>query len=169
MNGFPDAYLDIETTGLCCEADYITVIGIYFHNGIVGHLVQLYNEKLSCGSLLKCLEGTENVFTYNGDRFDLPFIRAHYGADLGKMHNHTDLMFDCWKHNLKGGFKAVLRKLDIDRETEGLSGLHAVWLWDKYCRTKDESALRLLLKYNRDDVVNLKQLRDSLSGLGTSD
>ena len=165
MDGFADAYLDIETTGLSSYSGHITVIGIYFHNGEEGQLVQLYNEKLNCSNLLKCMEGTENMFTYNGDRFDLPFIKAHLGADLGRMHNHIDLMFDCWKYNLRGGLKAVLRKLDINRETEGLTGLHAVWLWEKYCRTGDESALSLLLKYNRDDVINLKQLRDSLSGM----
>ncbi|MBN1375916.1 MAG: ribonuclease H-like domain-containing protein [Dehalococcoidia bacterium] len=163
MIGFPDAYLDIETTGLYAQRDRITVIGIYFHNGYEGRLVQLYNEKLSCSNLLCTMEGTENVFTYNGDRFDIPFINVHFGADLSRMHQHTDLMFDCWKHDLKGGFKAVLRRLDISRETDGLTGLHAVWLWDKYCRTHDNSALDLLLKYNRDDVVNLKQLRESLS------
>ncbi|MBN1376593.1 MAG: ribonuclease H-like domain-containing protein [Dehalococcoidia bacterium] len=161
--GFADAYLDIETTGLYAARDRITVIGIYFHNGEEGRLVQLYNEKLSCSNLLSTMEGTENIFTYNGYRFDLPFINAHFGADLISMHKHTDLMFDCWRHNLKGGFKVVLRKLDISRETDGLTGLHAVWLWDKYCRTNDRSALDLLLKYNRDDVVNLKQLRESLS------
>ena len=167
MIGFPDAYLDIETTGLYPQRDRITVIGIYFHNGDEGHLVQLYNDKLNCDELLKTMEGTNNVFTYNGDRFDLPFIQVHFGADLSQMHKHTDLMFDCWRHNLKGGFKAILRRLGISRETDGLTGLHAIWLWEKYCKTDDKSALDLLLKYNRDDVVNLKQLRESLSSIDT--
>jgi len=74
-------------------------------------------------------------------------------------------MFDCWNHNLRGGFKAVLRSLGIDRETEGLSGLHAIWLWERYSQENDLSALELLLKYNRDDVVNLKQLKDLLAGI----
>jgi uncharacterized protein len=169
MIGFPDAYLDIETTGLYAERDSITVIGIYFHNGSEECLVQLYNEQLNCANLLKAMEGTENVFTYNGDRFDLPFIRTHFGSDLRQMHKHTDLMFDCWKYNLKGGYKSVLRRLGIDRETEGLSGLHAIWLWEKYRSSKDKSALNLLLKYNRDDVVNLKQLRESLSAIESQD
>jgi len=168
MIGFPDAFLDIETTGLYAHRDRITVIGIYFHNGNEGRLIQLYNEKLSCPELLNIMEGTENVFTYNGDRFDLPFIHAHFGTDLGRTHKHTDLMFDCWRHNLKGGFKAVLRRLEIDRETDGLTGLHAVWLWEKYCRANDVSALKLLLRYNRDDVINLKQLRESLSLIDSS-
>lgn len=163
MIGFNDAYLDIETTGLYAYHDRITVIGIYFHNGKEGRMVQLYNERLRCKNLLDVMEGTENIFTYNGERFDLPFINAHMGADLGRMHRHTDLMYDCWRHNLKGGLKAVLRRLEITRETDGLTGMHAVWLWEKYCQTNDKAALDLLLQYNQDDVINLKQLRESLA------
>lgn len=165
MIGFSNAYLDIETTGLYPYQDSITVIGIYFCDDNNGRLVQLYDNSLNCNALLKALEGTDNVYTYNGERFDLPFIRTHLGPDLSLMHRHTDLMFDCWKYNLKGGFKAVLRRLGIDRETEGLSGLHAIWLWEQYRKQNDKAALELLLKYNRDDVVNLKQLKDSLAGI----
>jgi uncharacterized protein len=165
MNGFSNAFLDIETTGLYPNEDSITVIGIYFCDEAEGQLVQLYDSSLNCDALLKVMEGTDNVYTYNGERFDLPFIKAHLGPDLSMMHKHTDLMFDCWRYNLKGGFKAVLRRLGIERETEGLSGLHAIWLWEQYTKQKDQAALELLLKYNRDDVVNLKQLRDSLAGI----
>jgi uncharacterized protein len=162
MIGFPDAYLDIETTGLYAYRHRVTVIGIYFHDGARGQLVQLYDETLTCGHLSKSMEGTQNVFTYNGDRFDLPFIRERLGADLGRMHRHRDLMFDCWENDLKGGLKAVLRQLGIDRETEGLNGFHAVRLWEQYRLSNDREALDLLLRYNRDDVVNLKELRDRL-------
>ena len=165
MIGFDNAYLDIETTGLYPDLDNITVIGIYFCDENEGELVQLYDSSLNCDALLRAMEGTSNIFTYNGERFDLPFIRTCLGPDLGRLHRHTDLMFDCWKYNLKGGFKSVLRRLGIDRETEGLSGLHAIWLWEQYTKLNDLSALELLLKYNRDDVINLKQLKDSLAGL----
>ncbi len=162
MDGFPDAYLDIETTGLNSWESSITVIGIYFCNENEGRLVQLYEDKLNRKSLLKTLEGSPNLFTYNGKNFDLPFIRMHLGPDLGFMHDHIDLMYDCWRYNLKGGFKAVLKRLGISRETEGITGWHAVWLWEQYKHDGDQNALDVLLKYNRDDVVNLKQLREHI-------
>jgi len=163
MIGFPDAYLDIETTGLYPHESRITVIGIYFCNGDDGKLVQLYDSGLSCDHLLNAMEGTEHVFTYNGSRFDIPFIRAHLGPDLALMHRHTDLMYTCWDHNLRGGFKRVLQHLGIYRETEGLNGLDAIMLWQQYKSSNDRDALDLLLRYNRDDIVNLRQLRDALA------
>jgi uncharacterized protein YprB with RNaseH-like and TPR domain len=163
MIGFPDAYLDIETTGLYPLESRITVIGIYFCNKHEGKLVQLYDDKLTCKNLLKAMEGSDNMFTYNGSRFDVPFIRTRLGPDLGLMHFHTDLMNECWKFNLRGGFKAVLKRLCVSRETEGLNGLDAIWLWQRYSQNGDRSALDLLLRYNRDDVVNLKDLREKLA------
>ncbi len=162
MIGFPDAYLDIETTGLDPQESRITVIGIYFCNGDDGRLVQLYDAGLSCQSLLNSMEGTQHVFTYNGSRFDIPFIQAHLGPDLERMHLHTDLMYQCWDLNLRGGFKRVLKHLGISRETDGLNGLDAISLWQQYKESNDRAALDLLLRYNRDDIVNLRQLRDAL-------
>ena len=163
MIGFPDAYLDIETTGLYPHESRITVIGIYFCNGDDGKLVQLYDHNLDCDNLLRAMEGTEQVFTYNGSRFDIPFIRARLGPDLEAMHLHTDLMYKCWDLNLRGGFKKVLQHLGIFRETEGLSGMDAIHLWQLYKKENDRDALDLLLRYNRDDIVNLRQLRDALA------
>jgi len=168
MIGFPDAYLDIETTGLYPHESRITVIGIYFCNGDDGRLVQLYDSSLSCENLLDIMKGTEHMFTYNGSRFDIPFIRARLGPDLGLLHLHTDLMYKCWDHNLRGGFKRVLQHLGISRETEGLNGMDAIWLWQRYKQSNDRDALDLLLRYNRDDIVNLRQLRDALDEINMS-
>jgi len=165
MIGFPDAYLDIETTGLYPHESSITVIGIYFCNGAESKLVQLYDEKLTCKNLLSVMEGTEQMFTYNGSRFDVPFIRTHFGPDLDLMHPHIDLMYKCWSFNLRGGFKKVLRQLGISRETEGMNGLDAIWLWQQYKHSNNRAALNQLLRYNRDDIVNLKDLREALAAI----
>ncbi|MFA5079380.1 MAG: ribonuclease H-like domain-containing protein [Dehalococcoidia bacterium] len=163
MIGYPEAYLDIETTGLYPHESAITVIGIYFCNGDDGRLVQLYDSTVSCDNLLEAMRGTEHMYTYNGSRFDIPFIRACLGPDLDRLHRHTDLMYKCWDYNLRGGFKRVLQHLGIFRETEGLNGMDAIRLWERYKQFNDPDALDLLLRYNRDDIVNLRQLRDALA------
>jgi hypothetical protein len=71
-------------------------------------------------------------------------------------------MYDCWRCNLKGGFKAVEQKLGIARESLGITGWDAVLLWNRYKRYGDLNSLKTLLKYNEEDVVNLKTLREKL-------
>jgi uncharacterized protein YprB with RNaseH-like and TPR domain len=71
-------------------------------------------------------------------------------------------MYDCWKNNLRGGFKAVERQLGIDRESKGIDGLEAVRLWWKYIDAFDLEALNTLLQYNKEDVLNLKILKDKI-------
>jgi uncharacterized protein YprB with RNaseH-like and TPR domain len=71
-------------------------------------------------------------------------------------------MYDCWRNNLYGGFKAVEQQLGITRRLTGIGGFEAVMLWWRYVNEGDRGALKLLLEYNREDVINLKVLRQSL-------
>lgn len=164
MRQLTDAYLDIETTGLSRFYDYITVIGIYRCDGTNNQLVQLVGEEVTGDNLFKALENVSAIYTYNGSRFDLPFIYASLGIDLTDYYLHHDLMYDCWRNNLYGGFKAVEQQLGVPRQLKGIGGLEAVWLWWKYQNNGDQNALTLLLQYNKDDVVNLKTLRERLDG-----
>jgi uncharacterized protein YprB with RNaseH-like and TPR domain len=71
-------------------------------------------------------------------------------------------MYDCWNNNLYGGFKAVERQLGIKRRLTEVNGYEAVRLWWKYVNDYNEDALTTLLEYNREDVVNLKTLKEIL-------
>ncbi len=51
----------------------------------------------------------------------------------------------------------------IPRQTEGLSGFDAIRLWWRYQDYYDDDALDLLLQYNKEDVINLKTLREKLA------
>ena len=158
-----EAYLDIETTGLAPPYADITVIGMYVIDGREERFVQLVGRDCTTENLLKALEGVEMLYTYNGKRFDLPFIRDTLGVDLSDHFPHRDLMFDCWDCNLFGGFKKVEVQLGINRELKGLDGYDAVLLWERYQRHGDKNALDILLRYNKEDVVNLKALREKLN------
>jgi hypothetical protein len=157
-----DAYLDIETTGLSCQYADITVIGIYLSNGSDSRLVQLVGRDVSIDNLLESVDGVSTIYTYNGSRFDLPFIHGSLGIDLETVADHHDLMYDCWRCNLFGGFKVVEQQLGIPRRLQGITGLDAVLLWQRYQYYGDRKALATLLEYNREDVVNLKALREKL-------
>lgn len=156
------AYLDIETTGLSRYYADLTVIGIALEKSRKCQVVQLIEGDLYEEKLLECLEGVDEIYTYNGSRFDLPFIKAKLGIDLKTCFRHTDLMYDCWRHKLKGGLKVVERLLGIKRQLTDVDGYVAVQLWFNYVINNNKQALRTLLEYNEEDVVNLRILRRKL-------
>jgi uncharacterized protein len=157
-----EAYLDIETTGLSPAGSEITVIGIHICKGEEENFVQLVGRDIDAGSLLEALDGVQVIHTYNGHRFDLPFIHRKLGVNLEEIYAHRDLMYDCWRNNLRGGLKSVECQLGIDRDSVGIDGLEAVRLWWRYVETFDLDALNILLKYNKEDVQNLKVLKEKL-------
>lgn len=156
------AYLDIETTGLDPVCADITVVGVYLEDESGEKIIQLVGEEIRTSRLLEIFKDVKILFTYNGLQFDLPFIKSKFGVDLAKYCRHTDLMHICWQNNLYGGFKEVERKLGIKRELQGIDGKEAVILWYKYADNGDESALRTLLSYNKEDLANLKILKQKL-------
>jgi uncharacterized protein len=163
-----EAYIDIETTGLSPDRSEITVVGIYLYRGNEGKFVQLVGRDICADAIMEALEGVDVIYTYNGQRFDLPFIHSACGVDLTRLFRHDDLMFHCWRKNLRGGLKSVERQLGINRDDKEVDGLEAVRLWHKYVDSFDLEALEKLCAYNKEDVVNLKVLRDMLLGDGDS-
>ncbi len=157
-----ESYLDIETTGLSPGHCRITVIGIHRCKGLETQFIQLVGDNITDISLMDALKGTDILYTYNGSRFDLPFITRTLGIDLTRLFKHQDLMYDCWRNNLRGGFKAVERQLGINRRLKEINGFDAIRLWWRYVNDYDEKALAILLEYNKEDVINLKTLKDIL-------
>ncbi len=159
-----EAYIDIETTGLSPSGSEITVVGIYLCRGDENEFIQFVGKDIHADAIMEALEGVDVIYTYNGSRFDLPFIHSYCGVDLTRKFNHRDLMFDCWKKNLHGGLKGVERQLGIARDDKEVDGREAIRLWWKYVDSFDLEALDKLCAYNKEDVVNLKTLRDMLLG-----
>ncbi len=152
------AYLDIETTGFSRRYCDLTVVGIAVERAGVIDLAQQV-DTICAEWILKALRGVDELYTYNGSRFDLPFIKAKLKLDLKGHFKHTDLMYTCWKQDLKGGLKAVEKKLGIKRQLPDMDGFMAVKLWWRYKNNHNRQALATLLKYNEEDVVNLDTLR----------
>ncbi len=152
------AYLDIETS----FNRKLTVVGIYRPE--IG-ILQLCGKHINSLEILSFLEGAKFLITYNGERFDFKVIEAELNLSLIKYFKSIDLVYECWRNELYGGLKAVERQLGIYRETAGIDGYDAMRLWERYVRLGDERALRLLLDYNREDVLNLLTLERRLKQL----
>jgi len=140
----------------------VTVVGMYICNGEDAKVIQLVGKDITTHSILEALDGVDKIYTYNGSRFDLPFIHERLGINLAGLFTHYDLMYDCWRNNLYGGLKSVERQLGIERRLADMNGYEAIRLWWKYVDSFDLEALNKLLEYNKEDVVNLKTLKAEL-------
>lgn len=158
-------YLDIETTGLSPRYHDLTVIGLSVEFDGTHDFIQLVGDEINAHRLMNMVRDVDIVYTYNGSRFDLPFIRARLGVAIQDYCGHEDLMYACWARNLRGGLKSVERQVGIIRELPDIDGWAAVQLWHDYIRKGCRVSLDTLLKYNKEDVLNLKKLRRKLQGI----
>lgn len=153
------AYLDIET----CAGGQVTVVGVYREDR---GLLQLVGGEITDEAVWKALDGVETVCTFNGDRFDLPLLERQTRLDLRSQFRSLDLLRECRRVGLKGGLKRMEERFGIARTTRGMNGWDALQLWARYEGDGDQEALRLLLEYNREDVMNLVQLERIVVGVG---
>lgn len=148
-------YLDIETTGTFWPGLSVTVVGLY--DGVtMRQFVQGYNLQ----QFPQAIQDLDLLVTFNGTQFDLPVLRAYF-EDLTLPPLHVDLRFLLARLGYKGGLKKIEPRFGIHRpnEVDGMDGYMAVILWQRYQRG-DRTSLDLLLKYNREDVINLESLME---------
>jgi uncharacterized protein len=152
------AYLDIETD----RWGNISVIGIYTKQK---GLLQLYGDNITTENVETLICKAETIVTFNGDSFDLPFIKKKLHLDLKTTHDSLDLFKQKKRLGIKGGLKELEKRFGITRKTEGINGYHAITLWESYIKHGSSEALNLLLEYNGEDVVNLISLESCLANL----
>ena len=147
-------FLDIETSDNNRD---ITVVGLFdgydtkvFVNGV----------NFSRDSFTSTLAECNMVITFNGATFDMPKLEKYFSFRFNKP--HIDLRHVCSKVGLKNGLKEIEKELGIKRceDVNLLRGHNAVELWKAWKATGDRYFLELLIKYNEEDIVNLKQIAD---------
>jgi uncharacterized protein YprB with RNaseH-like and TPR domain/predicted nuclease with RNAse H fold/adenylate kinase family enzyme len=164
-NSIDDAlFLDIETTGLSRNHHYITVIGAMYH----GAFYQ-WTWSQSLDQLAELIAEAPLVITFNGSRFDLPFVRDQL-PQLPSPRAHIDLLYSSRAAGFEGGQKDLEIKLGLGRASElvGFDGLEAVAAWCGGLYGDAEQYTRLL-KYNRADVEMLPRIAKALTTKLVSD
>ena len=149
-------YLDIETS----FRGEVTVVGLLrTDRGIL----QIVGDAITSEAVNDAFSGLDTLCTFNGEGFDLPVLRRAYGLGLLERFRSLDLSIECRRRNRRGGLKKIEASLSIPRRSNGINGVDAMILWDRWLQS-DRAALRTLLAYNRDDVVNLALLERRLRG-----
>ncbi len=150
-------FFDIETTGLDERRNQVTTVSLH-QAGETETLVA--GDDLTAGNLRAAFSDADLLVTFNGKRFDVPFLEANFDIDLQRP--HLDLMYTCKKIGLSGGLKQVEQDIGIERDRPDISGQDAVRLWREHERGQDGS-LETLISYNREDTVNLQTLADEVT------
>jgi uncharacterized protein YprB with RNaseH-like and TPR domain len=146
-------FLDIETAGTW-QQPYTTVIGWAMGGGYF-HSIKSSALDAFSGALAEA----GSVVTFNGKQFDVPFLLKEF-PDLVFPRAHIDLMYDLRSLGLRGGQKAIELELGLSRPEDlgDLRSHDAPRLWREYGQTKDKKHLETLIRYNREDVLNMVQL-----------
>lgn len=145
------AIIDIETTGLKA-IDEITTIALLKHGEI-----SLFIKDINLPFFLKSLQDLKLLITFNGTRFDLPFIRKCFSIDLALP--HLDLMPVLKQLGYSGGQKRCEELLHLKRHfSKGLTGHDASQLWNEWQNNQNHAALNQLIQYNIEDVFMLEKL-----------
>jgi len=151
-------FLDIETDG-GFEAQSVTVIGLYD-----GHETHTYIKGKNLEQFADDCREFDTFVTFYGGGFDIPFLVRRFPRLQSVFADrlHVDLCPLLKRVGHRGGLKSIEHQLGIARvsETDGMDGTDAIRLWRIYRSggLQSEEALRLLLAYNREDIVNLKYL-----------
>lgn len=159
--------LDIETTGLSRKNDLIITIGILYVSYDEVVTEQYFAESLTdevklIEKFLDRIKSFDSLLTYNGDSFDLPFIREKinfYGfkdfnakqIDLYKTVRKYKDILDLQKTNQK----KVEKYLHIERR-ENLKGSDVALLYKNFL-LKGTSSEEIIL-HNKYDLINLHKI-----------
>jgi len=146
------AYFDIETTGLDFTHDTITTIALYD-----GSEIKWYVQGQNLEDFKHDIQRYKLLITYNGSRFDVPFIERFFNIKLDQA--QIDLCFVLRALGFRGGLKKCERTLGIERPgMMDVDGYTAILLWHDYKRTGNPKVLETLLAYNICDAINLEAL-----------
>lgn len=148
-------FFDIESTGLDHRRNKVTTV-TFLQNGDQKTLVR--GDDLTAPAVQAELDAADLLVTYNGSRFDIPFLETSLGVTVDSP--HLDAMRVCHALGLTGGLTAAESALGIDRDRPDISGRDAVRLWREHEAGRD-GALETLVAYNQEDTINLRHVMDA--------
>ncbi|HYF92097.1 MAG TPA: ribonuclease H-like domain-containing protein [Symbiobacteriaceae bacterium] len=166
----PEAYLDIETTGLSPDSAQVTLVGLVYADGPVRRLEQFFaddpdGEAEVLRAAARRLRAFDTTVTYNGTTFDLPFLRTRArlaGVPWPRLQTYDLLQVArAWRQaygQLRDcRLQTVMAHFQVGRQDE-TSGREMVEAYYKWLRTGIASYRDLILEHNAEDLLLLPDL-----------
>ena len=171
-------FLDIETAGLS-PSTYLFLVGMMWQMGedfvLEQALARDYAEEAGVlARVAEVMARFDAVVTYNGDSFDLPFVRTRMAVHRivpAREPASVDLL-----HAARRVLRGVLpncRLVTVERHLRGrgrdddLPSRLVPVAWHDFVRTGDARVIAGVLEHNRLDVITMAQLLARLSeGVG---
>mgnify|MGYP004564463207 CR=1 FL=1 len=164
-------FFDIETTGLSARSAGLYLIGMLTYTDKKWTLLQFFCEDVAdepavLQAFFELLHTKKILVSYNGDGFDIPFLR-HMLEQYGLPYSFDAVeSFDLFKKfrplkrllglpDLK--LKSCERFLGIDRE-DRFTGGELIEVYFEWQKTKAPALLDTLLLHNAEDIANLPNL-----------
>ena len=164
-------FFDIETTGLSARSAGLYLIGVLAYTDKSWTLLQFFCEDVAdepavLQAFFELLHTKKILVSYNGDGFDIPFLR-HMVEQYGLPYSFDTVeSFDLFKKfrplkrllnlpDLK--LKSCERFLGIDRE-DRFTGGELIEVYFEWQKTKAPALLDTLLLHNAEDIANLPNL-----------
>lgn len=165
----PGLIFDIETTGFSAKTASVYLIGMIYYSNDEDSLVleqwfagKETDEYELLYKFSNFLETFETVYHYNGDTFDLPFLRkrmALYKLTMPQIESIDYLKaFRPFKKfldlpNLK--LKTIEEYFGYDR-TDPFTGKDLIEIYKQFLSRQDTHLLKALLLHNYEDLLGLK-------------
>lgn len=163
-------FFDIETTGLNPKNSKIVMIGVMYLENNSFNLKQLFSEENSekqvIYEFLALLKKKKYIITYNGNSFDLKFIKHRSKYHNLQLSLENKCLIDLYsifrKNNNRFNTKNLKLKtmeefLGINRK-DNISGKDFIRLYNSYLLKPKIEYLELMWLHNYEDVVNLPEL-----------
>ena len=164
-------FFDIETTGFRAGSSHLYLIGAAFRSENGWVIRQFFAERpQEEAELLRAFDSFLRPFSavihFNGDRFDIPYLREKYEQyalpDPLKSLVSVDLYQDFRPLKKKLSLthmnqKSLERYIGLDRE-DLYDGGALINVYRSYCRYHKQEDLRLLLLHNLEDVKGMLSL-----------
>ena len=142
-------FFDIETTGLSCYEDDISVISAFHQQEM---FTFVYNENLD--EFLDLVDQSTLLVAFNGNSFDIPFIETYFNIP-GIGCPYIDLRWIAYHFGFSGGLKNIEKQFNLIRPAgfEDVDGFEAVRLFNHW-QNGNEKAKDKLINYCQLDVLS---------------